>query len=115
MTQTNIIDALEEDTNNAVNIAGAYANPAWYQEAEATVSILIRQGNDFTTDDVWELLEHTGLRTPEPRALGSIIRFMAKEGLIKATGSYRKSLRKECHRRPLAVWRPVNRRTADAL
>lgn len=109
MVQTNLIDQLERQTDKAVALAGSHANPDWNREAEATVSILCKRGQDFTTDDVWQLMEQTGLTTREPRALGAIIRKLAKDRLIYQTGGYRKSLRKECHRRPLAVWRPVKR------
>lgn len=108
MTQTNLIDQLEKHTERSVYVAGAFADPAWMREARATVEILCRQGEDFTGDDVWELLEGTKVTTPEPRALGAVIRQFSKDGKIFATGAYRKSLRKESHRRPLTVWRPVH-------
>lgn len=107
MTQTDIF-AQEQATERAINYAGAFANPEWYKEADAAVSLLCRLGQDFTTDDVWELLEHTGLKTSEPRAMGDIIRRFSKDHKIFATGGYRKSLRKECHRRPVSVWRPIS-------
>lgn len=112
---TNLIDALEQRTQLSIDHAAAYANPDWYQEAEAAVMILVRKGEDFTTDDVWHLLHHTGLKTPEPRAMGSIIRSFAKERFIRDAGYYRKSMRPECHRRPLAVWRPIRRAYREAV
>lgn len=110
MAQTNLIDALERQTETAVTFAAAFADPTWYRAAEYTVERLIRRGDDFTTDDVWQLMRETGLSTPEPRALGAIIRQATKSRRIISTGTYRKSMRPECHRRPLAVWRPVNYR-----
>lgn len=104
--QTDIF-AQEKATNQAVMLAGNFADPKWYREAEATLNILCRRGEDFTTDDVWRLLDRTGLKTTEPRAMGDIIRKASKAGKIFATGGYRKSIRKECHRRPVAIWRPL--------
>jgi hypothetical protein len=99
--------SLEDEVQRVIDSAGAFADPKWYKEAEATVTLLCRRGEDFTTDDVWQLMEHTGLKTPEPRAMGSIMRQLSKERLIVPTGMYRKSLRPACHRRPVAVWRPI--------
>jgi hypothetical protein len=103
-----MISIPESQTTLAIDMAGIFANPDWFNQAELAVQRLIHQGTYFTTDDVWELLKESGLTTPEPRALGSVIRQFAKDRQIVATGSYRKSIRPECHRRPLAVWRPVN-------
>lgn len=103
MTQLTI-DELEKRLDRTLYAVGAFADRDWYSEANEAVKVLIRRGNAFTTDDVWKLLEHTGLTTPEPRALGSIIRIFAKDKKIKPTGGYVKSMRKESHRRPLAEW-----------
>lgn len=108
---------LEGIKDRAVYVAGAFADAAWVNEATAAVEVLCRLGNDFTGDDVWRLLAGTNARTPEPRALGAVITKFAREGLIYPTGYYRKSIRKESHRRPLAVWRPTkykrNRKEAE--
>jgi hypothetical protein len=98
---------IESQTQIAIDFAGAFANEDWYNQAEVSVQRLIQRGIFFTTDDVWELLKDSGYTTPEPRALGSVMRQFAKDKQIIPTGSFRKSLRPECHSRPLAVWRPV--------
>lgn len=107
---------LERHKDRAVYIAGAFADPKWKTEAMAAVEVLCRIGADFTGDDVWRLLNGTGAKTPEPRALGAVIQKFAKDGSIFPTGEYRKSIRRESHRRPLQVWRPVvyKRRTIEA-
>jgi hypothetical protein len=104
----------DTQTQLAIDAAGAFANPYWYSQAETAVQKLIHRGAYFTTDDVWELLKDCGYTTPEPRALGAVIRQFAKDKYIIPTGSYRKSVRPECHRRPLAVWRPYKLDTGDA-
>lgn len=105
-----MIDLKEQNrqTDHAIQQVAIFADPSWYDEAESAVSVLVRRGEDFTTDDIWQLMAHTGLSTPEPRAMGAIIRQFANDQQIVSTGSYRKSTRAECHRRPLAVWRPVS-------
>lgn len=98
---------MNDQTQLAIDAAGAFSNPDWYNQAEIAVLRLIRRGTYFTTDDVWEWLRESGSTTPEPRALGSVIQQFARDRRIVATGMYRKSTRPECHRRPLAVWKPV--------
>jgi hypothetical protein len=105
--QTDLITELEKQKDRAIYVVGAFADQDWKKEARAAVRILCRTGDDFTGDDVWRLLAGVSASTPEPRALGAIIKEAAKDGLIHATGEYRKSIRKESHRRPLQVWRPI--------
>lgn len=105
--QLSFIDELEKTTSQAIDASGIYAQPDWYQAAEQAVAKLARQYSEFTTDDVWRLLRYSGLTTPEPRAMGSVMRGMARAGLIVATDRTVKSLRRECHRRPLTVWRAL--------
>jgi hypothetical protein len=107
MTQTTI-DQLEKRTARAINLASAFADPDWKKEAEATVEVLIKMGEDFTSEEVWALLDQMDVKTSERRALGGIIRRFANEGKIRFI-SYRKSTRKERNRAPIAVWRPVGR------
>lgn len=104
MTQTDIITQLEKHKDRAIYAAGAFADKDWKQEAHEAVKILVKSRRAFTGDDVWRLLEHTGLKTSEPRALGAVIHGFAREGLIVPTGNYVKSMRKESHRRPLQEW-----------
>jgi hypothetical protein len=54
---------------------------------------------------VWDALGEN--RPVEPRALGAVMKAMARDGKIRATGEYRKSARTDCHARPVAVWRVV--------
>lgn len=60
----------------------------------------------FTTDNVWRWLEVRDIDPPrDPRAMGAAIRRAKKDGVIEATGEYRKSTRPACHRRPIPVYR----------
>ncbi len=96
------------ETNQAIATAGSNANIDWMGEAIATVSLLIRIGEDFTTDSVLDLLDQKEVRTHETRALGAVMRKFAVTGDIRAVG-YRKSDRASCHNRPKAIWRPTPR------
>lgn len=59
----------------------------------------------FTTDAVWEVLDASGIKTHEPRALGAVMKQLADGGYITKTGAYVDSLRPECHCRPIPIWK----------
>lgn len=86
----------------------ANANDEWKATAVRIVTRLAESGYLFTTDDVWGMLEAADVHTHEPRALGAIMRSLAKNGKIMDAGGYRNSTRPECHQRPVKVWVGVN-------
>jgi len=93
----------EEAKERAISIAGDNAPGGWVERAREAVRSVAMSRFDFTTDHVWDVLGED--RPPEPRALGSVLKQLAREGRIRQTGEYRKSDRVENHRRPVAVWR----------
>ena len=93
----------EQVRDEAIARVAAHAPEGWVQRARDTVNLIALSRFDFTTDQVWEALGED--RPPEPRALGSVMKAMAHEEVIRATGEYRKSVRSDCHARPVAVWR----------
>jgi hypothetical protein len=95
----------EEARDAAIRQVQAAAPGVWMRRARDAALLVSLARFDFTTDDVWTALE--GLEPPEPRAMGAVMKGLASEGLIRATGEYRKSRRVECHARPVAVWRMV--------
>lgn len=78
----------------------------WMGVLRDMVLLVSREMDEFTSDDVWRWLAEL---PPEPRVLGTVLSNLAKEGLVQQTGEYRKSKRPECHARPVAVWRAVNK------
>lgn len=99
------LEQLDLLTSQAIDAAGKFATPDWYEAAFKAILDLCKLGQPFSTDQLWERLQ--GLETPEPRAMGSVIRQAAKEGWIVSTGEYRKSTQAKNHRRPVLIWKPV--------
>jgi len=95
---------LVEVTEEAIERARAHAHAAWLLEAEFVIKMLAATGRAFTTDDAWFRLDKSGHTTHEPRALGAVMRDFVRGGQIVHTGEYWPSERRECHRRPVAVW-----------
>lgn len=63
-------------------------DPVWAAAAEQAVVVMLRADNGyFTADDVWDALTTANVPAPrEPRALGPILRRLANDGTIQATG-----------------------------
>ena len=95
----------EQARDEAIARVEAHAPEGWLQRAHDTVQLVALARFDFTTDQVWDALGED--RPQEPRALGAVMKAMARDGKIRATGEYRKSHRADCHARPVAVWRVV--------
>lgn len=84
----------------------AHADKGWVQTANDVIRDLAFSRHTFTTDDVWQILErdYPSVTTPEPRALGPLMRSAARQGLIHPTGDYTPSNRPACNARPIMVW-----------
>ena len=94
----------EQARDAAIQQVEANADEGWLKAAHWAVVFLAEDGDPFTTDDIWEYVDRHG-KPREPRAMGAVMKQAAAEGLIEATGEYRKSKRVECHARPVMVWR----------
>jgi len=54
------------------------------------------------------MLERTGVEgTHEPRAMGAVMRSLARARVIEATDRTVESVRKANHRRPVRVWKSL--------
>lgn len=100
--QVKLFDAASGEVlrDAAVEQVGRYADPNWLMAARQAIVDQI-PGAKFTTDDLWELVG----APREPRAMGAAMTAARKEGLISALDEHKLSVRPECHRRPLRVWR----------
>lgn len=81
------------------------AEKEFLKAAHAAMRKLIKNGDEFTTDDVWAYLEAGKVTTRERRALGPVVRYYVEQHDIERVG-YRKTARREAHCRPVSVWRP---------
>ena len=87
--------------------AADHASTTWLSAAKQVVWDLIREGEPFTTDAVWERLTQRQVSTHEPRALGAVMRAAVSGGYLQASGNYFKSQRPEAHSRPVPLWIPL--------
>lgn len=78
------------------------ADEFWKRQAALIVADYADLGMQFTTDDVMNTLGRQGVTTPEPRALGPIMRHALKAGLVRRVG-YTPSKRRHCSPIPIYV------------
>jgi hypothetical protein len=95
-------------------MARAYADPEWKEQVRRAIWHLAttigrrhhspNPTGEFTTDDVWDLLERRGIAAPtEPRAIGPVIAKALRAKAIEDTGRMAKSVRR--HSTKITVYR----------
>lgn len=86
--------------------AEMHAPVSWRGSAELALQYVAKRRPELTTDPVWSVLESWGIEMPpEPRAIGPLMKAACGWGWLEPTGRTHKSVRPDCHRRPLAVYR----------
>lgn len=95
----------QEASDEAIKRAEDHAHVEWLADALDVVHEICVDAPAFTTDEVWERLrQRDGARTHDPRAMGAVMRIVARNGWTSASDRYVKSVRPECHARPIVVW-----------
>jgi len=97
--QRTALSKTEADT--AMRSAERNTDPTWAQAAERIIVELARTGRHFTSDDIMENLTDVESETPDPRALGPIVKRAISRQWIHRTG-YEPSRRR--HGTPIAVY-----------
>lgn len=98
------VEREREATDRAIQQAADNSEPGWLDEARTTITRLAHTRQTFISDDVWS----AGLSEPhEARALGNVLRWAARTGLIVGTDQFRPSQRSGCHQCPRRVWRSL--------
>jgi hypothetical protein len=101
------------------------ADPAWWVAMVTTARAVAEAKPYLFTDDVVRLCRerYPQAFTPEPRALGPLMRECCRLGYFEPTQDWVESTQAQCHRRPMRVWhsliyrgvhvRPRRRRVND--
>jgi len=89
------------EADTAMRNAERNTEPTWAEAAEAIIVELARTGRHFTSDDIMEHLTDVESETPDPRALGPIVKRALTRQWIARTG-YEPSRRR--HGTPIAVY-----------
>jgi hypothetical protein len=89
------------EADTAMRNAERNTDPTWAEAAESIIVELARTGRHFTSDDIMEHLTDVETETPDPRALGPIVKRALSRQWIARTG-YEPSRRR--HGTPIAVY-----------
>lgn len=107
MKQATIFDQAERLKQSGIEAAYQYADLDWKKIAGDALRKVAQTKAEFTADDVWELIQKTGITTSENRAYGAIVQSASRAGMIKATPYFIPSKRKELHKSPIRVWQSL--------
>ena len=89
----------------AIKEVESHADPQWIGKANEALDILIKNNQEFTSDQVSKLLDSWQVPRPHaPSAMGSIMRRAALAKRIKKTGRFIPSTQGTNHQRDVAVW-----------
>lgn len=105
MTSPPTLDEAIAARDHAIQQAEDHAHQQWLDVAYNAIVTLAAQQDTLTADDVWRLIDWTGVTTHEPRAMGAVVKKAVRDGIIEPTGAYVKSARKVNHARPQPVYR----------
>lgn len=90
--------------DEAIATVEDHATPGWIDYARYVVRQVALANAEFISDAVWE----AGLgKPPEARALGAVMTWARREGLIAPTDRVLPSTQAGCHRMPRRVWRSL--------
>ena len=97
--------AILKTKQQAIKEVESHADPQWIGKANEALDILIKNNQEFTSDQVWELLDSWQVPRPHaPSAMGAIMRRAALSKRIKKTGRFIPSAQTTNHQRDVAVW-----------
>lgn len=107
MKQTTVFDQAERLKQQGMEAAYQYADMDWKKIASDALRKCAETKPEFTTDDMWEIINQTGIVTSENRAMGAIMQSASRGGMIKATGYFLPSKRVSKHKSPTRVWQSL--------
>jgi len=86
----------------------AIRSKAWRRQGWLAAVELAKRQAEICSFDIWALLGAWGVEPPpEPRAMGSLLTELRRDGVLAPTGRYLPSPRPEQHRQPCQVWRSL--------
>lgn len=100
--------SMYELISDSIQTVTTNASDEWKNAVIAIVGQICRDKHEFTTDDVWAEVAKTDLKVHNNKAMCAPILYAQSEKWCeKIENFYIKSKRKECHGRPIQVWRSL--------
>lgn len=84
----------EQRSEDAQDRAEQGADGEWLWHAHRALRACVARLDRLTSDDVWDELDSLGIEAPrEPRAMGPVMTWGVREGLIERDGTHRSGRR----------------------
>lgn len=96
-----IFDQVERAKQQGIETAYQYADLDWKRIAADAVRKCALEMPEFSTNEVWEKINKTGVTTHTNRALGAIMQAAARSGMIRKVGHVGSRL---AHASPVILW-----------
>ncbi len=103
-------DLGEQLRDAAIEQVGENAEPEWMFPALAAACLVATYRQEFTTDPIWWILDFQWEipRPHENKAMGAVMSKLRVNRVARVIeGRISRSVRPECHRRPLQVWKSL--------
>ena len=97
-----------------VDQARRNADELWRRMATEVLEQVAASRDQFTADDLWDLLEPLGLDTHDHRAMGCVLRDASRRGVITKTNTTKPSSRSTRNGGDVRVWSSNTRIGANA-
>lgn len=96
----------QRQRDEAIRRVGLAASDTWKAVALDALNTVAGHGRDFTSDDVWEVLDKWNVSPPqEKRAMGAIFQRARSLGIATPTEQFIPTARPQAHCAPIRVWR----------
>lgn len=94
--------------DSALRVVEQNASAAWKADAKEAVREVALREPYFTSDALWAWLSvNSSARTHEHRALGSIMSWAHRKGIIEPTERFVPSAKPQQHHQPLRMWKSL--------
>jgi hypothetical protein len=97
----------EEEKRKGMARAQRAADRKWWICMLESGKLVALQKTKFTSGDVVDRARYPRATTSEQRAVGPVMRTMAKLGYCRPTASWSKSVQRQNHRRPMMLWQSL--------
>jgi hypothetical protein len=97
------MNEIQKITNQAIDEGYVGANLAWKEMAHNCLKRICLARETFTMNDLRDLVRQSPIKTHDNRAMGGVMKWARKMGMVEATGATIVS--KVGHKSPLQVWR----------
>jgi len=92
---------------DGVDQAGENANARWMSIAYEAGCMVAETLSEFTTDDIWRVLDEEGVKTHDNRAMGAVIKNLKHDGWCRPTMRFVPSTRISRHGAPIRRWKSL--------